>query len=310
MLHLYLERRKTTSPRGHQLSSCWSQPNPSGSAVVAYPAHVCHTCDVCYFVTVSVIDSRNAHVRDRAIVLECASLPISAVETSAGISKAVVHAAVKAYVLAPVSLAPSITAPIVAPIPRSPKRAVVGSQDPHARDPVITGRRVAPVTRRPDVVVSRAFRLAVLGQRRRRLRSIVHRRFLGLVGVAAVAVVISCGIFIVRGGLRVLGRRSWGRAVSRLLRIIGCGRIGWRGWRAVLLGQGLGADRGQVAPGWIRSRISVASGGRERQGRQKRHAGTKAMPLHPSTCFVPQWIHHPSHLPRHLLRHRHARRKV
>lgn len=88
-------------------------------------------------------------------------IPITAVVTASNIPVAVVDTAIVADVAAPKAAMPSITPGIVAPVSGCPQRARVGSRDPNSRNPVITGLRIRPIARRPQIVWFGARRLLV-----------------------------------------------------------------------------------------------------------------------------------------------------
>jgi hypothetical protein len=104
-----------------------------------------------------------ADIGYRAIVVEPSAIPIPAIVPAAGIAEAVVDAPVIANVLAPVAGVKPIMAIVEIPVRRGPKSADIGSHDPRAGHPVITGVGVAPVTRRPHIVISGRGRLTVIG---------------------------------------------------------------------------------------------------------------------------------------------------
>jgi hypothetical protein len=108
----------------------------------------------------------DVNVGHAPVVKEPVSAPVATVETVAGVSKAVIDAAIKADVRSPVAIVPSIKTVIPAPIARRPQHSD-GSLDPSAGNPVVAVVVIpCPITRRPDITFSRAKRLNINGQRR------------------------------------------------------------------------------------------------------------------------------------------------
>jgi hypothetical protein len=77
------------------------------------------------------------HVVARAVVVEVAAAPITALVAVSYIAEAIVDAAIVANVMAPVAAIKVIAVIPVAPVAWRPECALVGSLDPHARYPVI-----------------------------------------------------------------------------------------------------------------------------------------------------------------------------
>jgi hypothetical protein len=141
------------------------------TAVIADPRvrnHVGHA------VVVNVVNHTYVHIRHIAVVIEMPIAPVAAVEPAAYITESIVDSAIEAYVIAPIAVVPAIMSAIEVPIRRSPERVNIWRNYPHAGNPVVTRRSIAPVAGRPDIVVAWAGRLAVFGQRRRCLRSLDH----------------------------------------------------------------------------------------------------------------------------------------
>jgi hypothetical protein len=100
------------------------------------------------------------------VVIEAVSAPVAAVETVAGVAIAVIDAAIEADVRSPVTIVPSIKTVIPAPIAWRPKHSD-GSLHPSAGDPIIAVVVIPrPITRCPDITLTRANRLNVNWQRR------------------------------------------------------------------------------------------------------------------------------------------------
>jgi len=180
-------------------------------------------------VVIYIVNVRDIHIRDGAVISQCAIVPISAVVTPAGVAEAVVDSAIKADVRTPIARMPDINVVLVSPVRRRPESIHPGSHYPHSGYPIIAGLCIAPVTRRPQVVLARTFRLAVLGQRRRRLGSLNTLGIRALIGIT-LALLVTTRIGGRRVALRLLGGR-W-RISLRLLS--GRLRIGllWRALRA------------------------------------------------------------------------------
>jgi len=147
-----------------------------------------------------------------AIVIETPVIPITTIVTKAGIPEAVIDAAVVTDVGAPVTRVEEIDAIVKAPPRWSPERTDVRRQNPCSGNPVVAATRVGPITRRPNVIIARSGRLAVLRERRRGLGG------LGLLVCRGLIVTLIVGwrtvVFRRRGSI-ALGR---GRHWRRLLR--------------------------------------------------------------------------------------------
>ena len=167
--------------------------NAARSAVVAYP----RGSVVGHVAAINVVDNRDVHIVDAAVVVEVAAIPVAALISNAGVAKTVIHIAVEADVRSPVSVEERIAAAGVAPVAGRPKRVLIGSFNPGARNPVVPIGGIVPIARRPNVTVAGARGLLVFRQRRRRLLGV----FFGLNAV-----------------LRFVGRVIAGVVVSTLLR--------------------------------------------------------------------------------------------
>src|SRR6202163_1930201 len=104
-----------------------------------------------------VVDVRyvgDVDVGDAAVVKEPVALPIPAEKSRAGITKAIINAAVETDVWSPIAAIPNVEAVIPAPVAGSPKQSD-GSKHPRARNPVVAIVVIpSPVARRPDVALS------------------------------------------------------------------------------------------------------------------------------------------------------------
>jgi hypothetical protein len=119
-------------------------------------------------VIVDIVHNGNIYVGHRAVVTQRAVIPIRAVIATAGITVAVVDAAIKANMRTPVARVPLVDVIVVAPPGRRPKRAYIRGHNPGAWNPVIAGTGIAPVAWRPNIIVAGSGRLAVIGKGRRR----------------------------------------------------------------------------------------------------------------------------------------------
>jgi len=75
-------------------------------------------------------------------------------------------------VVTPVPSMPPIAATIEVPIGRRPQCVYIRGKHPRARDPIVARVGIAPVAGSPYVVITRAWWLAVLGERRRWIRCV------------------------------------------------------------------------------------------------------------------------------------------
>jgi hypothetical protein len=116
-----------------------------------------------------VVDVRyvgDVNVGHATVVIEPVALPIPAEKSGAGVTKAIINAAVETDVWSPIAAIPNVEAVIPAPVARSPKHSD-GSKHPRARNPVVAVVVIPrPVARRPDVALSWTQGLNINGQRR------------------------------------------------------------------------------------------------------------------------------------------------
>jgi hypothetical protein len=105
---------------------------------------------------VYVVNDVDVHVAYSAIVEEVSVVPPSSLEALAEIPEAIIDAAIKTDLRAPISVIEhkSISAP--SPICGSPEKPYFWSEDPSSRHPIIIVKVVAPapVARGPNVTVS------------------------------------------------------------------------------------------------------------------------------------------------------------
>jgi hypothetical protein len=143
---------------GDTLGRQWTGSEAAVPAVVT-DAGVVHHRNV---IRIYVMHIGTIHMRDVGVVHETVVMPVAAFITNAGVTGAVVHAAVKADVRTPVAVMPAISAAVEAPVARGPEGSLIRRDDPRARNPVVTGGRIGPVARSPDVVIARSFRLVIV----------------------------------------------------------------------------------------------------------------------------------------------------
>jgi hypothetical protein len=114
-------------------------------------------------------DIDHVNAVDGTVVVEVVTVPVAAMVTVAGITKAIVDATVKADMQAPVAAVEAPAVVIPTPVAGSPESSVVRRCTPCTWNPVVAGRRPTPVARSPEIVGRRRFGLIVFGQLRGRL---------------------------------------------------------------------------------------------------------------------------------------------
>src|SRR5580698_5022636 len=72
---------------------------------------------------VDVMDARHIHVHHCAVVEECAASPLAAPEAYAAVAEAIINAAIKSDVRAPIAAVPTIQAACESPVARSQEHA-------------------------------------------------------------------------------------------------------------------------------------------------------------------------------------------
>jgi hypothetical protein len=92
------------------------------------------------------------HAHHRGVVGKLVAAPFSARKTDAPIPKAVVHAAVVAYVAAPVAPMEPVSAAVPVPVVGRPQGALIGSPNPRAGNPVVVPVAIGPVAGNPHQV--------------------------------------------------------------------------------------------------------------------------------------------------------------
>jgi hypothetical protein len=140
---------QTWLPQGSQLCRARREIHSPATTAVA---HAVVVRDVGHVGDVGIVDDGVVYVRDPTVVVELVVVPISAVVAATNIAVAVIHTTIVANVAAPKAAMPSIAPRIGAPVSRCPQGARVGSRDPNSRNPVITGLRIRPIARRPQIV--------------------------------------------------------------------------------------------------------------------------------------------------------------
>ena len=189
-----------------QFSRSGSHLQPTRSAV---ETHTGAAPVFAHRVVVDVVYHGDVQVVDRAVVVEMAATPVAALIADTDIAKAVVDAAIVADMRTPVATVKAIAVVVVAPVAGGPESALVGSLNPSAGHPVVARWSIAPVSGRPQIVVTGSRRLVVVGQGRRRLRSVGH-------WLSTVAWIVRALVIGLVGGLVVRAPRA--------------------GWRSALLG--------------------------------------------------------------------------
>jgi hypothetical protein len=154
-------------------------------------------------VVIDVVHHGDIHIIHRAVVVEVAGVPVTALVPGTRVSVTVVHAAIEANVRPPVAAEESIVVVNIAPVAGRPERTLIRSLNPDARHPVVSIRGVVPVPGRPQVPITGILRLVVFRQRWRRVRSVGYR-LLAVVRVVIIRRLVRSLLII---GIRI-GRRS------------------------------------------------------------------------------------------------------
>jgi hypothetical protein len=146
----------------------FSSGRPGGdSASASVKADAVHAGVVDYCPVVNVVNVGDVHVVHCAVVVEGAVVPVSALIADTPIAEAVIDAAIETDMRPPVAGVPDIEAFTPTPIARGPEKTYFGSQHPRTRHPVIAILAVGPVTWRPNIALTWAYRLHVDRQHRR-----------------------------------------------------------------------------------------------------------------------------------------------
>ena len=118
---------------------------------------------------VGIVNFRDIDVVHRAVVVKAVVVPAPAFITAAEIAVAVIYAAVKANLWAPLTLMESKDSSAPTPVGRRPEKTRFRSQHPGTGDPKIIIPIPGPIARSPDIALLRADGLLIDGQRRRRI---------------------------------------------------------------------------------------------------------------------------------------------
>jgi len=134
--------------------------NPAVAAVVTDPRMVVDDNRL----VVDVRDISDVNVGHATVVIISVALPIPAEKSGAGVTKAIIDAAVETDVRSPIATIPNVETVIPAPVARSPKHSD-GSKHPSARNPVVAIVVIpSPVARRPDIALPWTQGLNINGQ--------------------------------------------------------------------------------------------------------------------------------------------------
>jgi hypothetical protein len=198
-------------------------------AVVACAAAIMVRHPVAVYI---VVYDRRVDIRDRAVIPYAVVIPIGAVVAAARVTEAIIYAAIKSNVRAPITGMEKVNAVIESPPWRRPERADPWRQYPGARHPVvadvISGVGVSPIARSPNVIFAGTRRLAVIHQRRWRF-GYFHDRLIRRAGILGRSRILRRGGILVVCGLVV--RRL---GICRLAVILRCRRVALRSRRVAL----------------------------------------------------------------------------
>ncbi len=112
-------------------------------------------------VVVGGVNHALIHTHDRGVVGKLIAAPFSARKTDAPVPKAIVHAAIVAYVAAPVATMEPVSAAVPVPVVGRPQGALIGSRNPSARNPVVVPFAIGPVAGNPHQVDLQTDRLFI-----------------------------------------------------------------------------------------------------------------------------------------------------
>lgn len=102
------------------------------------------------------------HIVDRAIVVETTAAPIPALIAGACVAISIIDAPIVTNMRAPIAVVVSIPATGMSPVSRSPQIAHFRRPGPCSRHPVVALIRIAPVSGRPQIAITRAIGLGIL----------------------------------------------------------------------------------------------------------------------------------------------------
>src|SRR5450631_1207033 len=103
-----------------------------------------HNRAVVHLVHVNIAD-----VIDRAIVSKVVSMPVTALVAASHVAEAIVDAAIKPDISAPVSMEQCISPVAISPVTRRPECAFIRGRGPGAGDPVVAFLAIVPVAGSP-----------------------------------------------------------------------------------------------------------------------------------------------------------------
>jgi hypothetical protein len=167
MLGLHRRRSDVAPAQGSFLSSIGARVD---SAIATVIADAIHSDVIHYGPVVDIVNASYVHAIDGPVVIKITTAPASALVAVTGITEAVVDATVKAHLRTPISDMPDEGRTAPSPIARCPQKADLGGQHPRSGHPEIAIITIRPVAWSPDVAGTRAPRLLVHRQRRRRDR--------------------------------------------------------------------------------------------------------------------------------------------
>ena len=156
---------KALLPHGLHLGRRRACLDATAASVEAHPGSVVYDDRT---VNVGVANDGGIHPHHCGVVAEIAAVPPAAIEAVAAIAETVIHAAIEAYRRTPVAGIPEIGSVVPAPVTRCPEQAHGWCEHPCSWNPVVAVRpSPCPVTRGPDVICRRAYRLVINRQFRR-----------------------------------------------------------------------------------------------------------------------------------------------
>ena len=152
-----------------QFCRCWRGANAACAPVKA--GAVVHRRIVDDSPVVRIVNDRCVDAHHRAVIKETSAAPVPSTKADSAIAEAIVDAPVEANMRPPVTSVPCIQTTTIAPITRRPKNTNRWRVYPHARDPVVACRLVAPIARRPHISIPRTNRLRINRKNWRRNRN-------------------------------------------------------------------------------------------------------------------------------------------
>jgi len=113
------------------------------------------------------VTAAEAYVHDRSVIGKESTAPHATGKANAAVTKAVIHAAVKAHVRTPVTMMKDIRAVLPSPVLRRPQQARSGCGNPGTGNPVIAFIAISPIAGSPHIAGFGAGRLHINRQWRR-----------------------------------------------------------------------------------------------------------------------------------------------